>query len=98
MNGRITVDAGGAIDAGSLVVAEERYLDYKAPLPRHFDKMVVVKVEPLRAYGPPPEIFGVCTEIEEALLSKFNSKRKLVMTSTPMGEDSYFRRCMKDEV
>lgn len=43
----ISIDAGGKIDAGAMVVTKVLFLDYKAPVPTHFDKIVVVTAKTL---------------------------------------------------
>ena len=40
------MDAGGEIDLGAMVTSEILYLDYKAAVPQHFDKVVVKEVIP----------------------------------------------------
>ena len=58
----VTMDAGEKIDKFAMVQAKSTYLDYKAPIPLWFDKMVIVNV----LYSRPQDVvYG------ESMLSRF---------------------------
>lgn len=84
------IDAGGKIDAGAMVVSEVLYLDYKAPVPLWFDKIVVKEVVSFNN-----EIMGKV--MDEVLPSLIKDNGIVMLTTDKLLPDSFYGRCVSDE-